>query len=1264
MPAVRWFLPRDRVLRRYLNPDLEGQERDETQTSMDIFLQADPDSGWGEENWGGIMRGISRTGLDLSRSQFVEFWVNDAVVDSTLRSGRLHIDFGEISEDGFWPVKDGALVTGQWEREDGIVDGTEADGVWTQDEDIGLDGNEWGWQLYDAEYDYTGDVDYPGPTAPFPGINGTARNRREDNEDLNGDWTHDLKNRYFSAVVSLRDSALVDVLRDYPASQVADLEAEGHAWRKYRIRLSDAIAVSDDFGDQPNIQAVTHVRVWFEDATGQRNTVRLQLSDLRFLGSRWEREGIRRVEDETLLSPAELLSGEEFYLGEANNKENPDYRLDPPPFEVPVLNGIEEKEQSILLDFRSLEVGHMLRVGKQVSPRGDDYTRYENMSWYWYNPSVTNKDLDLFFRVGADSLNFYEVNYRFAESAATTGWQQIKIDMAELANVKTFERDTETGYINGTVPDVNTGRDYRVRVVGLPDLRKVTKYFFGVVNDTLRPSAEGYVYLNDIKLEGVKRDMGLAQRAGVSVNMADVLKVDFDWQAKDAEFHGLNAAKGSGVNYESWNFSTSLNVDDFIPLLGFQLPLRISRSEQTQKPKYQTNSDIEIFEDAVRDSLSTVTTSESFSTQLKHAPSKAALLRYMIDPWQLTVSGSRGSYDSPLERKTDKGLQGSLNYNLRIPGKRTLGDLPLLGYVPLVRSVGLMPEKVEAGASFSSTYNASVAIDVDGTEIPRLSTKRRPGTLKGAMDYRPIPLLSLNVSANSERDLLTENMRYGVNIGEESSRKYSTRATITMPKAKDMPQARVFYPVRAAARGLNELRPSLQFTGSFTNVTNRQQLQEGDPADMHSMSNDGSWDLRFTFPMGEMFQSILPEKKYSEQERSRLLEEQRRVEARDSRRQRGGGAPPTQEPATDTLGSPDQDMTPEERQRIEDERLLQEAEDRLDEQRPRPGEPEPSMAESEDGRRRISIPNPLTILLNTVRNSKPIKFTLTERKNSAYARTTGQPTFLYKSGLESTLDIPDSLVNVFDFRDRKSVSISTSTQIVKSLSLDVNYAIDRSTAERLGTVSRDYKQDWPDAQVSLSGMEKWRIMGGKPDDPNGGWFQSSSMSLGYKHSKTVTGMPSVSYNPKTTTSINPRWTFNFHNGMTATLSSSIAQDRTLSNGTLSETDRTRYGVQLKHQFRAQRILAKIGLYRPGANPTITMDVDINYLKNQSVRTNSGAEPSAPTGTSQYGITPRFSYQISRNLSSALNLGFANTSNIATGVSSTRISLGAEVTFVF
>ena len=101
--AIRWFLPKDRVLRRYLDPDLTNAAGDQTQPAMDLYLRAD-DGVWDPEDWGGIMTGISRTGLDVSTAQFSKSGSTTVSPTSRQRHGKLHLDFGYMSEDGFWPL--------------------------------------------------------------------------------------------------------------------------------------------------------------------------------------------------------------------------------------------------------------------------------------------------------------------------------------------------------------------------------------------------------------------------------------------------------------------------------------------------------------------------------------------------------------------------------------------------------------------------------------------------------------------------------------------------------------------------------------------------------------------------------------------------------------------------------------------------------------------------------------------------------------------------------------------------------------------------------------------------------------------------------------------------------------------------------------------------------------------------------------------------------------------------------------------------------
>lgn len=214
--------------------------------------------------------------LDMSGMAWLDLWVNDGRADPTQRSGRLHIDFGRLDEDGFWPRDgEGQLVTGEFDQEGGINYGEEPDGVWTWEEDIGLDRCDENWNCqYSPEYEIDGD-------APFPRINLTSRNGREDSEDIdhNGQW--DRTNSYFTYVVDLGTTEpLVDVVQDY--DEVQDLVAAGIAWRLYRIPIRRACLEVDATGS-PDLADMRHFRIWFEDASPAAPTIRrLQLAGVRF----------------------------------------------------------------------------------------------------------------------------------------------------------------------------------------------------------------------------------------------------------------------------------------------------------------------------------------------------------------------------------------------------------------------------------------------------------------------------------------------------------------------------------------------------------------------------------------------------------------------------------------------------------------------------------------------------------------------------------------------------------------------------------------------------------------------------------------------------------------------------------------------------------------------------------------------------------------------------------------------------------------------
>ncbi len=1291
---TRWFLPRSNTLRRHLNPNLREQEGRETQQSLHVYMS--PEAGeWTGAEWGGIMRGLGRSGIDLTRTQFLELWINDFISDPGSRTGTLHVDFGVINEDFYWPIDpDTELpVTGTQDRED-----RDRNGVFETDEDTGL-GNDPVRDRFST--------DYPGDADPYPWINGTAANNREDSEDLDGDSNVDLKDGYYTLSIDLADSALVDVLRDYPADKIQDNLENNLAWRKYRIRLGDALPVSPALnGTAPNLAAVTHVRIWFEDDAPPAGTIRrdLQLAEIRFLGSRWEREGIRKIATsgqsaEQLLAPGERGSDEGFFIGEVNNKENPDYY---PPFAVHEEQEIPEKEQSLVLDFRNLEQQHLARVSKVVSPRGDDYTRYRTLSWYIFNPEHELADLDIFCRLGADTLNFYEVAYRFDQSRGVrTGWRQISLDVAELSNAKLGEIDPATGWITSRITDTITGEEYDVRVVGAPDLRRIRRYYYVVANRTHEIPVSGYFYFNDVRLREVKREKGVAERVALSLNMADVIKADFDWSYRDAEFHGLNAAQGQGFNQTDWNFSTSLRANDFIPMLGFQLPVTVSRQQTIKRPKFLTNSDIEIIDDELRNSESTVEERESFSVRLMRTTSRFALVRYLVDPWAITLSGSRQKSDDPLRTGRTKNLSGSLSYDLRITGRYVLGDYGPLGLLPIVKSVGLLPSKISLSGTFGGSERLSrTRSPVTGEFVDQPAAKTRNGNLSGTFDYKPLPMADLSVALRSERDLFRERRVMGLNVGEENTFSQSVQLRLQVPQVLGLPDHWLFRPLDAAARGLRSVRPSVSFTAQYANAHGPSIRQPGDDPGIRSVSNNGDWTLRGSLPLDKLVDTIFPEKSgLSEDERRTAIERERRLGQRARRRGRRPGAEETQEQAQqgeetaaegEAAAGLDAQLSDDEQLRLEEEALLEAARRREEEEareRARLGLDAPAAAAGADttaaapaqeedddegwdvaappGEGGISVPNPLSPLLSLLRNTQAIQLSYSTKHSSSYARMLGETPFWYRVGMASELDLSDTLYAASSLDDRQMVSASTKVDLAQTVSLDVKYSRTLSDRNQQDRSQKSLQQDWPDLRLSMSGLERLSFFGGGGPD---GRLRSASLDVGYKSNKTVSGYTESIYNPRTSTNFSPRLNLNFRSGLSTSLSFGHVGSSTVQSGTLTRTRRLNMSVQMRYSFQAQRLLSRLRLYKPGNVPTINLDVDLSYSGDVTRRwlptTDREGNPDTETGRTRISVNPRLSYNITRNLSGAMRLSYSRDRITESDTITTSFGLGLEATFVF
>ncbi len=267
---MQWYNPRG-VREHDLNPALTNEQGgDNERTVLEVNVQGPNGSAstFSIGTWAGITESLSPQGMDLSAAHSVEIWVNDRVQDHTQTVGRLHLDFGQTSEDALW--RRDALPNGILDTEDLNLD-LHLDYF----KDTGLDGltdrEEPGYDAY-SNPDPNGDDYHYDPNAPadYSRINGTEGdgiglpNARPDTEDLDLNGRLDLDNSYFEMTIDLADTAYVavDVARDYAGNPKV---APDNGWRLFRIPLESSAFTSRG---TPAWDAIKHVRLWLDAMAG------------------------------------------------------------------------------------------------------------------------------------------------------------------------------------------------------------------------------------------------------------------------------------------------------------------------------------------------------------------------------------------------------------------------------------------------------------------------------------------------------------------------------------------------------------------------------------------------------------------------------------------------------------------------------------------------------------------------------------------------------------------------------------------------------------------------------------------------------------------------------------------------------------------------------------------------------------------------------------------------------------------------------------
>ncbi|MEA3297077.1 MAG: cell surface protein SprA, partial [candidate division Zixibacteria bacterium] len=488
-----WHTPRHLVRMEDVYRLEAGQGQGTMRTFRMIFRPKYMDTTWVVENeqvvdyqitnipfsqsWAGITRYYHRR-VDPKRAQLFEVRLKG-------NEGKLHFDFGEISEDiapandeenseDYYPYGDGNGAVD--ESEDTGLDQNMDPNEPNYHEALNPDPNGDNWYFLDEgkcplPAGQCAGIDWEDESIRYEWLNGTEGNMndesvlgRPDREALSSNgWQ--TNNSYFAFDIDLAtDSLLVE-------------GSEYNGWRTYRIPIRDQAldsVVTSEGMDPIDWSRISHVRVWFESEQGQTEWDTVEVAAWYFVQSNWQ--------DTVLYASTDPDSQSTKFVVASVSEEDGTFTAPPgvEAYKDPTSN-ITESQRGLLLSFSDLDnADTCLAIKELISV--DHYSGYRNLEMYVHgSENIVPGKVRFIFRIGQDENNFYE-----HRSFIYPGWNEknhVKFDFNDLTAFKdSLIRSAEKGQ-ERFIDDSTT--TYRVK--GAPNLSQISYFAAGVVNASPNP---------------------------------------------------------------------------------------------------------------------------------------------------------------------------------------------------------------------------------------------------------------------------------------------------------------------------------------------------------------------------------------------------------------------------------------------------------------------------------------------------------------------------------------------------------------------------------------------------------------------------------------------------------------------------------------------------------------------------------------------------------------------------------------------------------
>lgn len=420
-----------------------------------------------------------------------------------------------------------------------------------------------------------------------------------DNEDLNTDNTINELENYYEYEIDLRPGQL-QVGQNYIVDQVTtNQNGDEVNWYLFRIPVRQPDRVE---GNITGFKSIRWMRTYLTDFS---QPVVLRMAEFRMVGSQWrvfqeslfERGFFEIPEPDNSNVVVDVVNIEQNSQG--SDKSSP-YVLPPGIIRDRDNTSTVERrlnEQSLRICVEDLAPRDARAVFKNINY---DLVQYERIKMFLHANSEDAQDGEVtaFLRMGTDYTdNYYEIEVPLVISPLGTNdpnlvWpSQNEIDIAiqEIVGVK-IDRDNDQAPL--TLPYSKTVRQYRVTVVGRPELSMIQGMMIGVrnpVTGSLGSSKSICIWANELRVTGFTKNNGWAANAYLNAKIADLAVFSGSIRHNSIGFGGLETRLSQRTRFATtqYDLSGNIEVNKLLPeALGVSIPMYVSIENSTTRPEY------------------------------------------------------------------------------------------------------------------------------------------------------------------------------------------------------------------------------------------------------------------------------------------------------------------------------------------------------------------------------------------------------------------------------------------------------------------------------------------------------------------------------------------------------------------------------------------------------------------------------------------------------------------------------------------------------